>query len=119
METQADYEAVVLLAVFRSAEASQAADVALQSAGVEHTQHPLQPGRYQVADPSLRTYTRLIVGAAIAGALFGAIIGVVVALRQVGADGLAVFWFAVAGAVGGAVIGGLIGLAMRAQYDDN
>jgi hypothetical protein len=119
LETQTDYEAVVLLAVFRTAESAQAADKALQAAGIEHTQSPLQPGRYQVADPRLRNYTRVIIGAAIAGAIVGAIIGVVVALLLAYAQWPAPFFFAVAGAGGGAVIGGLIGLMMRAQYDDD
>jgi hypothetical protein len=119
LETQTDYEAVILLAAFRSVESAQAADKALQEAGIEHTQSALQPGRYQVADPRLRTYTRVIVGAAIAGALVGAIVGVVVAVRLVGAAWPTAFFFAVAGAGGGAIIGSLIGLAMRAQYDDD
>jgi hypothetical protein len=53
LETQTDYEAVVLLAAFRSVESAQAAEKALQAAGIEYKQRPLQPGRYQVADPRL------------------------------------------------------------------
>jgi hypothetical protein len=119
LETQTDYEAVVLLAAFRSVESAQAAEKALQAAGIEYKQRPLQPSRYQVADPRLRNYTRIIVGAAIAGALVGALSGIVIALLLAYAQWPAPFFFAVAGAGGGAVIGSLIGLTVRAQYDDD
>jgi hypothetical protein len=119
LETQVDYEAVVHLAVFRSAESAQTAHEALSSAGIEHTQRPLPPGRYQVADPGLRTYTSVIIGAAIIGGLVGVVVGILFALRLTGAESQAEVWFALAGAGGGAIIGGLFGLAKRAQYDDD
>ena len=117
METQADYEADVNLAVFRSQDAADIAARALRTAGIEHTQTALLPGRYQVADPRLRKYTRSIVGAAVAGAVVGAIIGVAFGLWLFGSAWHIATWLGVAGAGGGAVIGGLVGLQVSARYD--
>jgi hypothetical protein len=117
METQIDYEAEIHMAVFRSAEPAEVAARALRSAGIEHIRTPLPPGRYQVADPRLRRYTRAVIGAAIVGGVIGAIIGAGLALWFFGIATQIATWFAVAGAGGGAVIGGLVGLEVRARYD--
>jgi hypothetical protein len=117
VQAQVDYEAAVHLAVFRSESSAEGANRALEQTGIEHTLGPLLPGRYQVADPRLRRYTRAIVGAAIAGAVVGVVVGIGLALWFFGAAWQIATWFAVAGAIGGAVIGGLVGLQVRARYD--
>ena len=117
METQVDYEADVHLAVFRSRDSAEIAARALRTAGIEHTQSALLPGRYQMADLRLRRYTRSIVGAAVAGAVVGALIGVAFALWLFGPAWHIATWLGVAGTGGGAVIGGLVGLQVSARYD--
>jgi hypothetical protein len=119
VETQIDYEAEVHLAVFKSAASAKAAGRALRQAGIEFTRGPLDPGRYQLADPRLRTYTVATLWAAAIGAIVGALIGIGVAVVTVAGALIVALWFALAGAGCGAIIGGLIGLQAKAQYDED
>jgi hypothetical protein len=101
METQVEYEAEVLLAVFPSARAARDAQRGLDAAGIPSSESLLSPGRYQVADPRLGDRFRASIGAAIVGAIIGALIGAGVALwfNQFGG----VFAVIVGLAVGGAI----------------
>jgi hypothetical protein len=119
METQTEYEADILLAVFSSDRAAAEAVSALHGAGIQSSQSSLAPGRYQLADVRLRRRFGAGVVAAIVGAIIGAIIGILLEVWLVGRGYDILFWFGVAGAAGGAVIGPLFGIARESKYDDD
>ena len=119
METQLDYEADVLLAVFPSASVAAEAERTLEAAGIESSQSPLTPGRYQLADMRSGSRFRAGIGAAIVGAIVGGGIGAGFALWLFGASGMVIAGLAVAGAFGGAIVGSMFGIERVSRYDDN
>jgi hypothetical protein len=119
MQTQLDYEADVLLAVFPSATAAADAERALGAASIPSTAAPLAPGRYQVADRRFHHRFRESIGAAIIGAVVGALIGVGLAAWLFGGDVAVIVGLAVAGAFCGSVVGPLYGIARTSRYDDD
>ena len=119
MQTQQDYEADVLLAVFPSRAAADAAERALAYAHIRCAEAPLGPGRYQLADRRLGHRARAVVGAAIVGAVLGAVLGAIVGVLLFRANPVVIVWLAIAGLIGGAIIGPLYGIERAAHYDDN
>lgn len=119
MQTQLDYEAEVLLAVFPSPAAAADAERALGAASIPNTESPLAPGRYQLADRRFRQRFRESIGSSIIGAIVGLLIGFGVAAWLFGGGVAVIVGLAVAGAFCGSVVGPLYGIARTSRYDDD
>jgi hypothetical protein len=119
MQTQQDYETDVLLAVFPSPAAAEAAERALADAHIACREVPLGAGRYQLVDRRLAHRARAVVGAAIVGSVAGAVLGAACGLLLFRANPVVIVWLAIAGLIGGAIIGPLYGIERASNYDAN
>jgi hypothetical protein len=121
MHVRTDYETEDILAVFDDPE--RASDIVRQLrvdlgdpyrvSGV-----PLQPGRYQLADTSLREVVHGAVHAARVSVPLGALAGLGLGAAAIPGVGLAALaGIALAGALGGFIVGGMTGAIIRTRWD--
>jgi hypothetical protein len=123
MEVQSDYETEVTLAVFRTADALEAALQRLRAGRVEFEamrRLELGPGHYALADTSMAEQVGGALRGVGIGVPAGAAIGVVVAAAALaGASPEVMAGMAGAGALAGGFLGAYGGAILRTRFDDD